>query len=350
MSDALDQVEYGVLPRSVPEGSVPLVLVEGTARECGCRYAEAVLERYPGYRRYLDSLPNPGDLDTRTAQLIEQRAPYLIDVFGGMIDVTGSPQRPTTSEDDGGCTSFGVSGVVTLDGQPISGQTKDTVIESAMFYIVLCMRIKNGPTILVLAYPGEVLGYGLWTTGMSIFRNSLQSKERSSRGIDQALWALMALAGESVEDATELARREGLRGVGNYMISDRDGHSASVEFNGGGVNVIHSDDGILAHANHPVGPDTAPFERERDEQLQVDSRHRMDDLRELLASNRGQLTPQRAMMLLADHRRYPMGICRHFGGSHERYTTAAVVAEPTRGHLHVIRGNPCCSWPTTYSA
>lgn len=350
MSDAIGQVEYGILPRSVPEGSVPLVLVEGTARECGRRYAEAVLERYPGYRRYLDTIPSSGDLDTRTKQLIEQRAPYLMDIFGGMIDVAGLPQQPAASGDEGGCTSFGVSGIVTLDGQPISGQTKDTVAKSAMLYIVLCMRVKDGPTILVLAYPGEVLGYGLWTTGMSVFRNSLHSKERSSRGMDHSLWALMALAGESVQDAAELAQREGLRGVGNYLISDRDGHSASVEFNGGGVNVIHADDGILAHANHPVGPDTARFERKRDEQLQVDSRHRAEDLCELLASNRGQLTPQRAMMLLADHRRYPMGICRHFGGSHERYTTAAVVAEPTRGHLHVIRGNPCCSWPTTYSA
>ena len=42
-------------PRAVPEGTVPLIAVEGTAHECGRQYGQIVLEKYPGYRRYLDT-------------------------------------------------------------------------------------------------------------------------------------------------------------------------------------------------------------------------------------------------------------------------------------------------------
>jgi hypothetical protein len=47
-------VAPAVVPRQVPEGTVPLISVEGTAYDCGRAYAETVRERYPGYRRSLD--------------------------------------------------------------------------------------------------------------------------------------------------------------------------------------------------------------------------------------------------------------------------------------------------------
>ena len=54
-------------------------------------------------------------------------------------------------------------------------------------------------------------------------------------------------------------------------------------------------------------------------------------------------------MCLADHSRYPRGICRHIVGERtDMGTSAAVVAEPAKGRLHVVRGNPCCNWPVSY--
>lgn len=80
------------------------------------------------------------------------------------------------------------------------------------------------------------------------------------------------------------------------------------------------------------------------------SRYRMHGLWDLLDAERGRLTPQRAMMLLADHTYYPQGICRHWiDGDPRSETVAAAVAEPTLGRLHVVRGQPCCNWPVTYT-
>ena len=37
----------GPVPRRVPEGTVPLVAVEGTAYECGLWYGETIRKKYP---------------------------------------------------------------------------------------------------------------------------------------------------------------------------------------------------------------------------------------------------------------------------------------------------------------
>jgi hypothetical protein len=289
-------------------------------------------------------------------RLFEQRAPYVLDVYRGLDDATGAATSAPASasslpaDRSAGCTSFGVAGSVTFDGQPISGQTKDTPIESAMLYIVLRMRIQGGPTILVLAYPGEILGYGLWSTGMSIFRNSLWSRDGQMKGLTMEQWGPLALACKSVDEAAELALRHGVSTVGNFLISDATGQSVSVESNAGGVSIVPTRDGIATHANDPVGEKTAPLAYHAVPLKLEDSRYRMARLWELLDGERGRLTAQRAMMCLADHSHYPLGICRHIVDVEPDFcTTAAVVVEPARGLLHVTRSNPCANWPVTYT-
>lgn len=344
--------------RKVGSDVVPLLAVDGTAYECGFQYGRLVVEKYPGYRRYLDQALDWRAMTPSARRLFEQHAPYMLDVYRGLLDATGPAGAGPASRSAcagspnprSACSSFGLSGRVTLHGQPISGQTKDTVADSAALYIVLRMRIKNGPKILVLAYPGEVLGYGFWSTGMSIFRNSLFCREGEMKGLAMEQWGLLALAGKTVDEAVELAQRHGISTTGNFLISDASGKSVSVESNAGGVDVIPARDGIAVHANTPLGARTAPLEQHELPVKLVDSCYRMDRLGELLEAERGRLTAQRAMMCLADHSHYPWGLCRHPAEAEPGFrTTAAVVVEPTLGLLHVTRGNPCSNWPATYA-
>jgi hypothetical protein len=244
------------------------------------------------------------------------------------------------------CTSFSVSPALTLDKTPISGQTKDTPAASALKYIVLRMRVKNAPAILVLAYPGEILGYGMWSTGMTIFRNSLYTRGNPIGKLSMVEWGLLALAGKSVYEARELAEKYGLQATGNFLISDSSGKSLSVESNAGGINFIPPEKGINVHANHAVGKKTMPFDDYPDKLEKTNSRYRMNCLWKLLNAERGRLTTQKALMCLADHSH---GICRHkINDQADTCTTAAVVAEPGKGRLHVVRGNPCCNWPVSH--
>ena len=332
------------------DASVPLITIEGTAYDCGRQYAETICQRYPDEREYLAKVADWDDLPRDVARLFADRAPQIIDLHRGMRDVVRTlppVQSPSTESD---CTSFGGTGAVARDGRPLSGQTKDTVAASRDRYIVLRMRIQAAPSILVLAYPGEVLGYGMWSTGMSLFRNSLHSQGGADKGLTMVQWGLLALAGRTSAEAVELAHAHGICASGNFLITDPEGHACAVEFNAGGVDVIDAVDGIATHANHPEGAHTAPFEHYPIDMLKDDSRYRATRLRELLEAKRGDVTPTGAVAMLADHDRHPLGLCRHvIEGLPERCTSAAVVADPFAGALHVTRGNPCENPVVTYT-
>ena len=353
-------------PRRVPEGTVPLLAFEGDAYDCGRAYGELVQERYPGYDTYLARAPGWRTLGPTARRLFEQRAPHVPEVFRGLEDsligirrlragarqggARGGP-RPTRGPAGRGCTSFGVAGSATLDGHPISGQTKDVGYSAAQRFVVLRMRLKDAPTLLILAYPGEVWGLGLWSTGMSLYRTSLYSSGDGSGGLTAEQWGLLALAGASVHEAVELAERHGIAGQGSHLITDGAGAACTVEYNAGGVGAVWAADGIATHANHPEGERTAPYADPAWEPSEaLGSRFRSRRLREVLEAERGRLTPQRAMMALADHDRYPQSICRHrVEGKPASETAAAAVAEPTRGRLHVVRSQPCSNWAVTYT-
>jgi len=337
------------IPRPVPEGVIPLLSFEGPAADCGRHYAEYVLEHYPGYHRYLNAEYYSQILAPDFIRLAEARAPHLLELLDGALQVINHAKaaEPAGRPAATGCSSFGIAGELTLDGQPMAGQTKDTGVANALQYVVLRIRIQQAPTILVLGYPGEIVGHGFWTTGTSIFRNSLYSSADGQRGLTMEQWGLLALAGTSVHDAAALAQAHGLKGAGNCLITDHQGESLSVEFNAGGVNIIRAANGISTHTNHPVGTTTAAFEDwGTDVGGPAASRLRRQRLHDLLAAERGRLTAQRAMLCFADHANYPQGLCRHPPDIIQ--TTAAVVAEPTRGRLHVVRSNPCSNWPVTY--
>lgn len=338
------------VPRQISEGVIPLINVEGKGRDCGYEYGRLMLERYPHYTNYfhmaLRLWTNP---DKTVLRLFEKYAPHIVDVYKGILEAVKKTSLvvPTNNKVEN-CTSFSVSPNFTLDNIPISGQNKDTGINSIELYIILRMKVEDAPTILTLAYPGEILGYGMWSTGMTIFRNSLHSIGNQD-GLDMQLWGILALAQNNVHDAAELALKYGLRESGNVLISDKSGCSVNVEFNRGGVNVIEAKDGISVHANHPVGTDTFAYEDYPNTTEKENSRFRMKHLRELLHAEKHRLTSQKAMQLLANHDEYPLGICRHIiNNEPTTFTTAAIVADPTHGLLHVSRGNPCCNWPVSY--
>jgi len=339
------------MPDTLTSDPAPLVSVEGTAYDCGREYAAIVRERWPDYRIYLDMALEWTSLSGKVKKLFDARAPHLLDLYRGYCDDAG-PGAGTAppAHEPSLCTSFGVSGRATLDARPLSGQTKDTAAESADLYIVLRIRMKDAPTILVLAYPGEILGYGMWSTGMTIFRNSLHSSAGAEHGLSMVQWGLLALAGSTVDEAVDLAHAQGIAESGNVLLSDNAGKSAAVEFNAGGVSVLHAENGINVHANHPVGPETIPFGKPTGDTWHEDSLGRMARLADRLHAERGRLTAHKALHCLADHDRFPWGICNHAPADRTPYTltTAAVIADPQAGQLHVVRGSPCANWPVTY--
>lgn len=337
----------------------PLLEAKGTAYECGLILGEAwrdiLLQRILASKRRPWWAQSGGTIP----RLMERFAPHLREVMRGMQkgarlgraywDDGGSclhaTLRPRVRALADACTSFSVRPEATLANLPLSGQTKDTRRDAAAKYVVLKLKPAGAPAFLTLTYKGELFGYGFASTGMSIFRNALYAG-LPERGLPFHIWGLMALCMRDVEQVRELTLRYGLRVGGNALVSDGAGRAISVEGTDGGIGIVETRRAALVHANHVNTPGLKRHERYTQPGKGC-SLHRQRRLEALLSAEAGRLTAPLCMHILADHANFPFSICTHPNPpSHE--TTAAVVADPARGLLHVTTGSPCKNWPVTY--
>lgn len=338
---------------------VPVLTFTGSSFECGRNYANWVLSERPEHTHRLQHSAWAGVVESDIKSLFLSRAKSAMEFSAGInaalgvqesnLQLDGSTRKPL-HDSNTECTSFAVGPQHTLSRQPISGQTKDTGVASLGDYIVLVMRPRDNPPLAVLTYPGELLGYGLWGTGVSLFRNSIHSRAPSSEGLDFHQFGLLSLSQTTIAQIRLLASEIQIKGKGNFLFADKYGDAISIEFNAAGQNTIESRDAIITHANHCEGYLTSTQSHYPDSIEEENSFYRTEYLRTQLLAGSPTLTPQRIYAVLSDHTKYPRGICRHqIGESPFNRTTATVIAENSKMALHVSIGNPCQTWPQKVS-
>lgn len=338
--------------RSIPQLGMPLVECEGTARECGEQLGNSWK---PALR--LEAAQAEGGQpwwkSRRFAALVEEYTPHLPDVFRGMArgaDIDENTLGSLAPKEDlnAGCTSFALAPEATLEETPISGQTKDPSVARAREMLVLRMKMSDAPSMLTVTYAGSswLFGHGFVKGGTAIFRNNLYI-DPSSGGLPYAIWGLLALHCATVGEVMELTDHHGVGEAFHVVVADGRGGILGIEGGCGGIAYLQPEQGIYVHGN-AVLSDGRLRETEKDGLFtRADSVHRGKRLMERLRVDRGRLTSQLAYGALCDHDGYPVSICRH--QSTQAHTGAAIIAEPTRGLLHVTRGAPCQNWPRTYS-
>lgn len=336
-------------PRHSPEGCVPQVNVEGTARECGRMLGYAWREQLLRRAATLPIGRSPWWRRPPCSKLVQRLAPHLPELYLGMAESAGLKPEQVGSlahPDNGGCTSFAVAPAATLDGKPLSGQTKDTAEHRIYQYQVLRLKLTDAPPALTLTYEGWLFGHGFVRGGCAIFRNSLYAGS-PRRGLRHTAWGMLALHCRDVEQVMRLTRDHGCVIAGHMTVSDEHGGIVGVEFTADGTAFVKPRRGVYVHANAVVGRRSLALgERAETGFTREDSLHREKRLRLRFLGDLGRLTPQLAYAAAMDHEGLPRSVCRH--ENTERATTAVVIAEPTRGLLHVTRGSPCQHWPTTY--
>ena len=345
----------------IPNQAIPEMRFKGSAFEAGKYMAQWTLENYPFYPRILSmavkdwSNPNP-----LVVEIFKQHAPWVLELYKGMLDkltelnfdafgpMPEIPIRQVT--DNSGCTSFSLASNLCKDNNPLSGQTKDTGIESLDLYIILNLHLTDGPSMRKLAYPGELCGYGFHNNNMSLFRNDLKSITPGSGILPGLIYCLLALSCNSVEEAKAIALNYGLSGAGNYLISDTK-NALSIESNAGGIGVVEPKDGILVHANHPVCKETLPFEFTSDAPRPAQSRNREKMLHDAIKNCSRPISVDDIFTFLALHGQdeIKQGVCRHGDVTGVvPCTTAAVVADVVNKRFYATKGPACMSKYTVY--
>lgn len=340
------------LARRVPLGDVPVLDVAGTAFECGemMGWAWASALKHGATCVPSGSKPWWATRAKPYRQLISKYVPHLPDIYRGMARGSGVPEeligtrRPV--EAACGCTSYALQPSATLDGIPISGQTKDTGTSRALLFVVLRMRLKDGPSALTLTYPGWLFGHGFVQGGCSIFRNSLFAGDGTGE-LPYTVWGLVALHCPTVDDVVAVTRQYGVRQGFHSTVADEHGGVVGIELGRGGMAFCKPKHGIYVHANAVTSGKRSLLKYEDSNRWAPgNSILREARMRARLEPDHGRLTAQLAYAATTDHEGFPASVCRHQG---KGQTTASVVVEPTRGALHVCRGNPCQNWPRTYA-
>lgn len=349
MSARKNAASAPVTTRLQPDIPMPLLSCEGTAFECGEQLGGAWKEALTLEAEHMKS-EKAWWKDRRYAKLISRLAPHLPDLYRGMAAGSGlrddmvAPRAP----EEGGCTSFAVAPGVTLDGAPISGQSKDVSFRRGLQLLILRLKIKEGPSALTLTYPGWLFGHGFVRGGTSIFRNSLFVRSAQA-GLPYDIWGILALHCPTVEAVMKLTRDWGIAGAAHMAVADERGGVIGIEHGEGGPVFLKPRGGIYAHANCVVSGSKRLLaaESENENFRRADSLHRTARMYAQLEPERGRLTPQLCYRAMCDHDGFPVCICRH--QKRTAVTASVVIVEPTRGLLHATRSMPCQSWPRTYA-
>ena len=339
------------LKRMVSPGKVPLINIEGPVQEAGRHlgftWAQSLRQAAQGY----PAGSRPWWQHKQHRKLVRKHAPHLPELYRAMargagIDDNRIGEYLQIESTATGCTSFAVQPQATLDGHPISGQTKDTPISRLLQFQVLRLKLSDAPSALTLTYEGQLFGHGFVSGRCTIFRNSLYAGATQG-SLPYPMWGILALHCRTIEQVKQLTSTADVSMGGHVTVVDEKGGVLGIEMTRAGASYLKPKRGIYAHANAVVGNKRhLKFEKDTKFFKRKESLHRQERLLELLNSNRGKLTSQLAYTAMADHDGFPLSLCRH--QNENAMTCAAVVVEPTLKKLYVSRGSPCQNWPATY--
>ena len=331
--------------REYSQGKVPLIDVEGTAYECGVMLGYAWQESLQLRASRLVSGSIPWWKNKRFSRMIKKYTPHIPDVFLGMAKGSGLNENligTVGQVKDGECTSFAIQPSASLDGIPISGQSKDTDAFRQFQFQVLRMKISNAPSALTLTYPGWLFGHGFVQGGCSIFRNALYVDHPNGE-LPYSAWGLIALHCSRVEEVIEFTKQFRVELCAHCTVADEKGGVAGIEITPNGIGILKPRRGLYTHANCVVSNKRLAKTESFGRFTRKNSLMRENTLRKNLEPNIGRLTAQLAYCSFCDFTDFPDSIEHHDGDA--ALTTAVVICEPTLGKLHVTRGAPSRNWP-----
>jgi len=332
---------------------VPYFSVEGTVKEAGEQLGAVWKDTYQAAANSYAANSIPWWQDKRIAKLIRRYAPHLPDLYEAIAKGAGlrPNQISVRAELDAGCTSFSLQPSATLDGEPISGQSKDTAMMRGLQMTVLRMKYTDGaPSNLSLTYPAWFAGYGFVEGGCTMYGNSLYVECDGGVLPLEAFGTLLHHCPD-VEHVMRLATDYKLSKNAHLTAADEKGGIVGIE-NGPGKPVFCKPKrGIYVHANSVLSNKRLLASEKRATAnayfRRSDSEERVKHLTRRFETDRGRLTPQLVYGAMMDHSNYPSSVCRH--QSTNAQTTAVVIAQPTLKRIHVVRGPACQNWPQTFT-
>jgi isopenicillin-N N-acyltransferase-like protein len=363
----------------VSANAYPLFHTSGSPRALGRAHGEQAAGRI---RAFLDNLQQAIKLSReamraramRFRPLFEKQCPHLLEEVDGLAegakinsaDALAVQLRGELGQlRDEACTTFVIGPRGTADGQILIGQTSDTPPEIEDFGYVLHLVPDDRPAVLMWTFGGMIGYHGVNARGVAHFANALGGGPAWKFALSHYPVKRMILEQSSIVGVLELFTKVPVCSNGNYVLCDGAGNILDVELTSDGPHSIEDDGAVfIVHSNHYLC--TAHACEANFAQGLADSFPRLDRIRSLVREKFGSITVDDMKAMLSDHAGHPTSICRHSQMENaqtrmsvlqeqnpmlgpEGKTVAALIAEPSRGALHVAKGNPCENAFATYT-
>lgn len=246
------------------------------------------------------------------------------------------------------CTSFAVSGELTVNGHVLVGHNEDWSPEDECTVYLVRARPDDEPDFLALTYGGLIPNIGLNQCGIAQCCDSVYPND-SRLGVPRIFVARAVLGSRSLSEALTAAVM-GKRSAGyNHLIAEDSGELYNIEVSAKQFAARYAEGGMIAHTNHYLDFGLRQIEQQPESLLRSHVRlNRAERLLSTLAPH----TFETFQRILADHVNHPHSICCHDAQEanpiERSKTIASVFMDLTEKSLRVAVGSPCQSTYQTF--
>jgi isopenicillin-N N-acyltransferase-like protein len=257
-----------------------------------------------------------------------------------LLQLRAEAATPVLDEDTNECTTFAVQPAATANGVGLVGQNADLPAFYGEIAITAEIRADDQPAVLMVLPAGQVSYIGINDRGLGVFANFVTC-DGWRRGFPRYFLSRLALTEATVDGAIERVRSVRRASSRNLIMLDAQGTAADLETTPTRDARLDAENGLLAHSNHYVHESLHNEERSSAKYV-ANSRVRLQQMRDLLAANHGELDAERMQTIMRDRTCYPDTLCRMPGDDPESdtITFASVIAEPSVGRMWVAVGPP----------
>ena len=342
-------------------GSIPVVIVEGEARERGRQHGELAADRVGSnvetYMRRFEHFAGlePAAARRRAEEYAAAIAAYdaeILEEITGIAEGAGQrlgdvlavncrselmfgPNAPLE------CTSFGLQPEVTLTGNTYVGQNWDWAPDVKSTLILLVVTQPPRPSVVLLDEAGMVGRMGMNSAGIALATNTLIAED-SGPGVPYNVLLRGVLNGRSMADAIGALVRPSRALGANFLIGDGRGQVLDIEASASCVDYLPPVNGIVVHGNHFAG--LRHTGRDRSLERFPDSLYRECRIRASLEGLGRPIGEEDMQEALKDAFGHPNAICRSVDPDQSELeqieTIASIIMDATGGRFLLALGPP----------
>jgi len=337
---------------------LPLIELEGSNFEMGRQYGQQAAEQIKIYSKVLllqAQKKTPGvtkeqckSFAKRMIPYIKDFAPHLVDEMNGIAEGAGIPPEEVYFLNARSemyfrnipveCTSFGLLGSETTDGEVMLGQNADTVAGNEKTLVMLRLTPTKGPRILMYARAGTIAHIGINSYGLGRVGNGLRGKDYRELGVPKVIVDRVGIEQKSIDDVLTIIRNAKRTMSNNYIYADSTGTVKDIEVTAYEDRTLEPTHGFIAHANNYEHPDLIKYDLTP---KGSNSHIRAERMTELIANETRPISEKAVKNWMRDH---TAPICRHSAedaGDLGGKTVASIISRPSNRLMHVCWGNPC---------